>query len=501
MIDRKSLVLRFARRFAPLSAAAAASAALLAPAPVAAQPLVYYGGRVISNVEVVQIAWSGAVDAAYLADLTAFYKAILASTYLDWLTEYDTIGKVGFVDNMPGSEQHIGRGTFAGAFVITPVNGKTQLEDAEIGAELAAQLKSGALPAPTLDAKGNVNSLYMFDFPPGYTIVLEGFLSCDYFGGYHSTISYEGKSVPYGVHPHCGYDMNTTTFVHTHELVEAITDTEPGLVADFYAPTARPIAWVEVEKNFWEALECADLCQGKYEQIAGYFVATNWSNFAGGCVGQIPICDGSAAPPACRPCNGFDDGAGCSGAAPACAPDGPKAGQCVLCTAKSPGACSGATPACDPATYSCVECVASADCLDPSKPVCDTAAMTCVPCEDDSECPSSICDTSGDAQDGQCLDCNDNTQCGMDQHCQDHTCVDNPVIVGSGGAAGAGGSGSGGSDGGGEPGCACRAAGSELNEGMGLVAGLLGLAGMRRRLRKTMKRRLTHQRLEVPRQR
>jgi MYXO-CTERM domain-containing protein len=474
MIDRKSPLYRLA----PLSAAAAAAALLLAPAPAGAQPLQYYGGRVISNVEVVQIAWTGAVDAAYLKDLTAFYKAILASTYLDWLTEYDTIGKVGFVDNLPGSEQHIGRGTFAGAFIITPTNGKTQLQDAEIGAELAAQLKSGALPAPTLDAQGNVNSLYMFDFPPGYTIVLEGFLSCDYFGGYHSTISYEGKSVPYGVHPHCGYDFDTATFIHTHELVEAITDTEPGLVEDFYAPTARPIAWVEVEKSFWEALECADICQGKYEQIAGYFVATNWSNYANGCVGQIPICDGSVAPPACRPCNGFDDGFGCSGDKPACATDGPEAGKCVLCTAKSPGSCAGETPACDPATYTCVECVTSADCQDPSEPVCDASAMTCGPCEADSECQSGICDIEGDAQDGQCVDCNDDSQCGEEEHCEEHACVGESAGVG-----GSGGSGSGGSNGGAGPGCSCRAAGSEPAEGMGLLAALLALAGLRRRPR------------------
>ncbi len=78
------------------SAAFAASLVVpLVAASASAQPLVYYGGGVISNVEVVQVAWTSGVDATFQADLTEFYKAILSSTYLDWLSEYDTLGKVG----------------------------------------------------------------------------------------------------------------------------------------------------------------------------------------------------------------------------------------------------------------------------------------------------------------------------------------------------------------------------------------------------------------------
>ena len=88
-----------ARHEGALLATAAGSAfvALSAAAtPAPAQPLVYYGGGVISNVKVVQVAWTAEVPATRQADLTKFYEAVLGSTYLDWLSECDTIGKEGF---------------------------------------------------------------------------------------------------------------------------------------------------------------------------------------------------------------------------------------------------------------------------------------------------------------------------------------------------------------------------------------------------------------------
>ena len=112
-------------RFTARLSAAATALALggAATSAAAATKLEYYGGPVISNVEIVQIAWNDQVSPTLTGELTKAYKAILASDYLDWLSEYDTLGKVGFIDGLPGSEQHIGRGTFGGAFVMEEVFG------------------------------------------------------------------------------------------------------------------------------------------------------------------------------------------------------------------------------------------------------------------------------------------------------------------------------------------------------------------------------------------
>ncbi len=393
----------------------------------------YFGGRVISNVEIVEVAWGSSVDSGYLTQLQGFYTAIAPSAFIDWMTEYDTIGLSGFSDLAPGSNQHIGRGAYASTVVITPNNQSTNLSDQDIQTELVAQLTAKTLPAPALDANGNVDSLYMFDFPAGTTITLVNIQSCQSFGAYHFTTTYNGMSIPYGVHPDCGYSFQQATIVHSHELAEALTDTEVGLVeTNTTNLCARPLAWTTYASTAWASQEIADICQGNYDQIAGYTVQKIWSNYAQGCVAQIPICDGVLAPPACRPCSEFDDEAACTNA---CATAGSKDGQCVPCTSKDAKACSGATPVCDDATYACVQCEANSDCKDPTEPVCD-ATHVCRGCAHDSECSNGqVCDELGDAgvssdastdggdagqsfPKGQCVDCNTSAQCqeGSDLH-------------------------------------------------------------------------------------
>jgi MYXO-CTERM domain-containing protein len=392
--------------------------------------LKYYGGRVISNVKIVEVSWNSSVDAAYMTQLQGFYTAIVTSPFIDWMTEYDSIGLTGFADLQPGSNQHIGRGTFGGAYVITPSNMSTSLNDTDIQAELIAQLTSAALPAPSLDANGNVNSLYMFDFPAGVTITLVGLQSCSSFGAYHFTVKYMGMSVPYGVHPNCGYSFNTSTLIHSHELAEAITDTEVGLVE--YNTTnlsARPLAWVTLADTAWDSLEAADICEGTSATVASYTVQKIWSNYAQACVAEIPICDGVLVPPACRPCNTFDSGNACTNA---CATGGSKAGQCVLCTSQYEVACTGATPVCDDPTYTCVGCEKNTDCTTMQLPVCDATSHMCRACAVDSECGGAgggaeVCDVSNDSTKGECVACNNDSQCQSTQQCTAHACVALPM--------------------------------------------------------------------------
>jgi MYXO-CTERM domain-containing protein len=457
----------------------------LPPAPLSGNDLKYYGGRVISNVNIVEIAWGSSVDPTYMTNLQGFYTAIVTSPFIDWMTEYDTIGLSGYADLQPGSNQHIGRGTFGQNIVITPINKSTTLNDTDIQTELIAQLNAAALPAPLVDMAGNVNSLYMFDFPAGTTITLVGLQSCSSFGAYHGTVTYQSASVPYGVHPNCGYSLQTSTIIHSHELAESITDTEVGLVE--YNTTnlsARPLAWVTLADTAWDSDEAADLCEGTSDTIAGYSVQKVWSNYAESCVSHIPICDGVLVPPACRPCNTFDSGNACTNA---CATGGTKAGQCVTCTSKYPNACTGMTPACDDATYTCVGCVTNADCTT-MLPTCDTSTHTCRACASDSECSSGpdagsdagagVCDTSTDSTKGECVACNDDTQCPASEQCTAHACVPRPMpeagpevgddelIVGA------------------NAGCGCEAAGMRSSHRDALAALLLSMAAIVSRRRR-----------------
>lgn len=390
----------------------------------------YYGGRVISNVEIVEVSWTSGVDPNYMQQLAGFYQTIVNSPFIDWMTEYDTIGKSSVSDGMPGSGQHIGRGTYGGAVTIQPMNTNTQLDYTEIGVEVANQLASGGLPPPKLDAAGNVDTLYMIDFPPGYSITLEGTQSCVYFGAYHFTVSYQGKSIPYGVHPNCGYSFDDSTFIHSHELAEAITDTEVGLV-DLDAPNERPIGWIGSPAQ--NSQEVGDLCeQASMGNIGGYTVTSVWSNYANGCVFQIPICDGSSAPPSCRTCSAYDNGAACSGATPACATGGSNAGKCVACTSSFAMGCTGSTPVCDDSTNSCVGCMASSDCS-ASAPVCDTTSKTCRACQGDGECATGHCDTGS----GACVACKVDADCGAEMSCVNEACVaSDPATTGTSAASG-----------------------------------------------------------------
>jgi len=289
----------------------------------------YYGGRVLSTVAIVAVFWTSNVDVDLQQQLGSFYAAIAASSYIDWLEEYDTLGLTG-AGGQPGSNQHIGRGGLAGVVTITPSTQATALDNGVIASELAAQIAAGSLPAPTVDAAGNVNTVYMVEVPPGYTVTLFGGVSCTDFCGYHSTVSIGGKSVPYAVLPDshacigavCGQGFDDETILRSHELAEAITDTESGLLsaADVAAGNdVYPMAWAG---DGGTKGEIADLCfhgfVGDNDQVAGYQVQKLWSNFAGACVVGVPICVPGATPPACRPCTAYDDGAACSGATPVC---------------------------------------------------------------------------------------------------------------------------------------------------------------------------------------
>jgi len=280
--------------------------------------LTYYGGPVISNVAVVQVSWGSGVDATVTNNLPLFYADIVNSPYIDWLCEYNTN-----VRPVPTSSQAIGRGTFYGLLTITPSVGATPpatVTNTQIQNELVAQINAGVLPQPTFDAQGHVNTVYMIHFPSGITITRDSSTSCVQFCAYHYSVTINGIEVPYGVMPYIGsgsacnggcgagtYLQNIES-VSSHELVEAITDTDVALAATF----AAPLAWYG-RSGCNPNGEIGDICNGSQASITvnghTHTVQKQWSNRANACIAvaagtQVDCPCISAVPSATASCPG-----------------------------------------------------------------------------------------------------------------------------------------------------------------------------------------------------
>src|SRR4051812_8311599 len=108
----------------------------------------YYSGRIVSNVEVVEVVYGG-TPADYIPQVTnttspnipSYYQGVLNSPYVDWLTEYNTTAPVP----TPRTDQILGRGSFSTRVTITPsaANNGATIDDTNIQAELSAQIAAG----------------------------------------------------------------------------------------------------------------------------------------------------------------------------------------------------------------------------------------------------------------------------------------------------------------------------------------------------------------------
>jgi hypothetical protein len=253
----------------------------------AAGKVQYYGGPVISNAKVYAVFWGPDVDSETQAKIGPFFSNILDSTYMDWLAEYDT--NVTAVDGRAGTGQTIGRGSYIGGATITPKNASSSLSDADIQAELDAQIAAGKLP------KSDANTLYMVYFPSGVSISLDGQGSCSTFCAYHEGFKSprDGAPIYYGVMPTCGFGCGSgfdgLTVVTSHETFEAITDPFPTPGTS----PAYPQAWNDSQGN-----EIGDLCTDGSSTVTGADLTSavqwEWSNVQGAC-NQGPWTHGSPA--------------------------------------------------------------------------------------------------------------------------------------------------------------------------------------------------------------
>ncbi|HUK42973.1 MAG TPA: hypothetical protein VLW48_00875 [Candidatus Bathyarchaeia archaeon] len=215
--------------------------------PPPAGPVNYYGGSVFTSSKVVSVMWGSGVNSTIVSTIPGFSAAIVNSTYVDQMSQYNTKG-VHAINGHKSTKQIISRGTYLGQIVINPKNKNTTLQDSDVQAEIEHQIKKGVLPPRDL------NTLYMVYFPQNVTIELDGLTSCVDFGAYHfatvdTTLS--KKNIFYAVEPDCGGSIGNITFAASHEFAEATTDNvpTPGSFPDF------PQAW-----NDANGFEIGDLC-------------------------------------------------------------------------------------------------------------------------------------------------------------------------------------------------------------------------------------------------
>jgi hypothetical protein len=273
----------------------ATNAAIVGFAAPAGAHLTYFGGPIISNVQVIQVLYGSGSYNAQIAGTSSpsmgqFYGDITSSGLITLLQQYNT-------PVSGGTGQTFGNGSFGGLFQIVPAagnNGST-ITDAQIQSEILAQITAGHLPSPILDSQGNPNTLYMIFFPPGKTISQGGSNSCQAGGfcAYHGTTSslFGGKHVLYGVMPDmqagsgCSTGCGTSTVfgnytsVTSHELTEALTDADVGIATTF----AAPLAWYDMTNG-----EIGDICNGQQGSYVAngttYTIQLEFSNSANNCV-------------------------------------------------------------------------------------------------------------------------------------------------------------------------------------------------------------------------
>jgi hypothetical protein len=285
--------------------------------PPASAHLNYYGGPVISAVQVIEVLYGApsmtvmyepeVQDVTPSPSIASFYRNVTQSTYLDWMSEYSTTGNP---QGRAGTNQTIDRGIWDGQVTITPsaandpfdpaniVHGLPTIDDGNIQAELQKQITAGMLPPPTVSS-GHILTLYAIYFPSGVHITVQNpggspavLRSGRDFCAYHGTTS--SPEAYYSVLPdfstgsmstNCGHgaEFENVTGVSSHELAEAITDPEVGLVSGSPRP---PLAWYDPQGNNGEA---GDICNGIDGTVTGadgltYMVQKIWSNYQGACV-------------------------------------------------------------------------------------------------------------------------------------------------------------------------------------------------------------------------
>ncbi len=271
-----------------------------ASAPAGAH-LTYYSGPVVSNVQVRIVLWGTATNPILASNLPGFYTGITNSVFYDMFSEYAT--NITAPGNVAGTNQSIGRGSYTGITTIAPSRCATAtnctLTDPQIQSELIAQLNAGHIPLPGYDLNGNVNTEYMFYFPPNVHITSGGSPSCQAGGfcAYHGTVMFNSKFLPYSVIPDfgpgsgcdvgcgTGSQIQNVESASSHELIETVTDVAVGFAT--VVGTSPYLSWYDATNG-----EIGDICNGQQSIISTpngtYTVQQEFINSLNNCVASGP---------------------------------------------------------------------------------------------------------------------------------------------------------------------------------------------------------------------
>ncbi|MFL5243688.1 MAG: hypothetical protein ACJ8FY_16420 [Gemmataceae bacterium] len=230
-------------------------------AGVAAPPgprLSYRGGPLMTAVEVFTLFWGDAwqtTQAGLAATINKFFDAILTSSLLDQLAEYNVAG------------QAIGHGKRTGTATAPAAHMPHSVSDNAVRHFIQQEIASNpAVPQPSK------NTLYFTYLPPGVALVQGGGKSCQAFCGYHDAINGQifYAAMPYPGCAGCTGGLavaDAITSTSSHELCEAITDPIPGQ------------GWYDDVHG-----EIGDICAWKSKKVGHFTVQLEWSNKANACV-------------------------------------------------------------------------------------------------------------------------------------------------------------------------------------------------------------------------
>ena len=222
--------------------------------PAGGQDPTFHGGTLLTNVRVQPVFWGKGWNgqASLITQLDQFFKYIVTSPLMDMLNEY----------SVPG--QNIGHGS-----VLSTV----RLSNSEPGNTISDATLQGVIDNWVNDAVifGGSNTLTFVFLPPGTTSTQSNQTSCVNYCGYHGRTSGGNRYavIPYVTCSGCsqGTPLQTFTVVASHELSEAITNSNNG---------------------WWDSAvsgnEIGDFCVGKTTTLGGFLVQRIWSNRTGACV-------------------------------------------------------------------------------------------------------------------------------------------------------------------------------------------------------------------------
>lgn len=232
------------------------------------------GGPILKNPVIVTVTWPGDPRAT---DLENFGDTVGAGAYWKAITS-----EYGAAAAISGASNHL-RLTAPGPASIT---------DKQLATFVATNL---AAPATLWPIPATGDPVYVLYVPTSTKVMLQGADTCTSgVGGYHDSVSVNGKQVAFAIVPRCGAPLLDMTFIASHELDEATTDPYPNSQPAFRGFRDEDIAW---ELFLQKQNEVGDACEffsdselspsASSESLASYTVQRQWSN-ASGAAGHDP---------------------------------------------------------------------------------------------------------------------------------------------------------------------------------------------------------------------